>query len=93
MSKAIEDVKKIAFNIELNGIRCFGDEFRNIIKELERLDKYEEVLSKGRLIQDEIYEEYNTNGGNCYGVKRIHNNATIKLGKLEDIYEEAHKDD
>lgn len=38
MSKAIEDIKKIAFNIELNGIRCFGDEFRNIIKELERLE-------------------------------------------------------
>ena len=38
MSKAIYDIKKIAFNIELNGIRCYGDEFRNIIKELERLE-------------------------------------------------------
>lgn len=38
MSKAIKDIKKIAFNIELNGIRCFGDAFRNIIKELERLE-------------------------------------------------------
>lgn len=55
---------------------------------LQRLDKYEEILSEGRLIQDEIYEEYNTDDMNCYGVKRIRNNATIKLGKLEDIYEE-----
>ena len=44
MSKAIEDIKKIAFNIELNGIRCYGDEFRNIIKELERLEAIDNNL-------------------------------------------------
>lgn len=45
MSKAIGDIKKIAFNIELNGIRCYGDEFRNIIKELERLEAIDNAKS------------------------------------------------
>lgn len=44
MSKAIDDVKKIAFNIELMGIKCFGDYFRNIIKELKAFEVLKELL-------------------------------------------------
>ena len=87
MSKAIEDIKKIAFNIELNGIRCFGDEFRNIIKELKRLEAIDNSNPSEALKELKHWKETNNENGvvwiPLFAVEDIEQ-ALIKAQKQED---------
>lgn len=78
MSKVIDDVKKIAFNIELMGIKCFGDEFRNIIKELKAFEVLKDLLLlEVREIGGKYYVKYyNREDGNY-----------IDFEISEDLYE------
>ena len=80
MSKAMEDVKKIVFCIELKGIRCYGEEFRNIIKELQAFEIIKnKSINVDRFKSDLIsmsnftYKDYINNCG------KYHNGMKIEL--------------
>lgn len=62
MSKFTKDLRVVAYNIEIIGIRCFGEQFRNIEKYLDALGIIDEkglpLTEKYMINHSENYEQY-----------------------------------
>jgi len=87
------ELKQAVTILEVGGVGYTIEEFYEaksmVNNAIERLEKYEKILGESKLIFDGEYCEYFHNDTTCYGAKSITNEATIKLGELEDIFEKS----
>lgn len=90
MNKELEALERLAMPDELHIKECkklgigLTEDFDTIEQALQRLDKYEQILSSGRLT-DRNYKNTTLDLDSC--------KPYLRLGQLEDVYEESRKMD
>lgn len=86
-SEAIKHMEFICKILKEKGIDVkwvFKEDYNTIIQALQRLNKYEQVLGNGRLT-DRNYKNTTLDLDSC--------KPYLRLGQLEDIYEEGKKNE
>ena len=81
MSKELEIMEEEReWLVEQDYADSYIEECDLVIKALQRLDRYEQILGKGRLT-DRNYKNTTLDSNSC--------KPYLRLGQLEDIYEEG----